>query len=79
MNIRQCKIYGKERRQKKQKLSLLKQRLKTFWQYHNLDAFMTEIYPCGIVIPNDLALKEYAKLEFKIDQLEIELSEPYIK
>lgn len=79
MNKPQYKIHGKERRNLKKELSLLKLYVKNFWYYHQLDKDMSIIYSkCNnYPMDDDTAKDKYNKAKNKIKNIEQQLSTPY--
>lgn len=73
------KIHGKERRELKKELSLLKSSVKKFWYYHQLDKDMASFYGSseGYPMSDENAQKIYDRNCNKITNLEYLLSIPY--
>lgn len=73
------RIYGKERRELKKELSLLKRSVKNFWHYHQLDKDMASFYGSSDNYPmsDEDAQKIYDRNCDKIANLEYLLSIPY--
>jgi hypothetical protein len=81
MNERQFKIYGKERRELKKKLSLLKVYYKSFWHYHTMDKDMAMVYGGTDTYPmsDEKAKDLYDSTGREIKTLEEKLSVPYVR
>lgn len=73
------RIYGRERRELKKELSLLKSSVKNFWYYHQLDKDMASFYGCseGYPMSDEYAQRIYDRNCNKIKNLEYLLSIPY--
>lgn len=78
MHNPQFKIFGTERRKKKNELAQMESFLKSFWYYHQLDVDMCSILSCDQTCRSDEEAKAiFDSVSKKAKQLKELLEEPY--